>query len=212
MKIGIIGSGGVGQALANGFLALENQVMIGTRDPSKLEEWSRTRGVRAYVGSFEDAADFGEIVALATLWSGTKSAIDLAKPQKLKGKIVIDVTNPFRFEHNKPPALSIGLTDSGGENVQRWLPQSHVVKAFNTVGNAHMFRPIFPAGPPTMFYCGNDKSAKYQVSRILNDFGWESMDVGKIEAARMLEPMALLWVTMGIESGRWSYAFKLLHK
>lgn len=212
MRVGIIGSGGVGQALANGFLALDNHVKIGTRDPAKLQEWATSRGPRATVGSFEDAARFGDIVAVATLWAGTESALNLAKPATLHGKVVIDVTNPFYFQHNAPPVLVVGLTDSGGEQVQRWLPDARVVKAFNTVGNAHMFRPKFPAGPPTMFYCGNDTTAKYEVSRILNDFGWESVDAGGIESARMLEPMALLWVTLGIESGRWQYAFKLLHK
>ena len=212
MKIGVIGSGGVGQTIANGLLALQHHVKIGTRDPAKLAEWVKTRGIRASVGSFEDAADFGEIVVLATLWSGTKAALDLAKPAKLKDKIVIDVTNPFVFSHEAAPTLAVGLTDSGGEQVQRWLPQSRVVKTLNTVGNAYMFQPEFPHGPPTMFYCGNDDEAKYQVARILNDFGWESVNVGNIEAARLLEPMALLWVTLGIQTGKWSYAFKLLHK
>ena len=149
---------------------------------------------------------------LATLWSGTENALQMAGPDNLAGKVVIDATNPLRFEPNAPPSLVLGHTDSGGEQVQRWLPKARVVKAFNFVGNAHMFRPEFPGGPPDMLICGNDADAKQKVTGILKEFGWPVIDIGGIEGARLLEPLCVLWVLYGIRSGTWNHAFKLLRK
>jgi predicted dinucleotide-binding enzyme len=169
-----------------------------------------TKGAR--IGTFAEAADFGEVVALATLWSGTPSAIMLAGRECLRGKALIDVTNPLVFHESGPPTLAVGHTDSGGEQVQRLLPESRVVKAFNIVGNPHFYKPDFPGGPPTMFYCGNDADAKKTVAQILVDFGWESADIGGIEGARLLEPMCILWVEYGFRNETWDHAFKMLRK
>jgi len=98
------------------------------------------------------------------------------------------------------------------ERVQRLLPDAHVVKAFNTVGNAFMFRPSFPGGPPDMFFCGNDADAKQKVATILKDFGWGIVDVGGIESSRYLEAMCLVWVLSAIQTNSWNQAFKLLKK
>ena len=214
MKIGIIGSGEVGRALAEGFLLLGSQVTIGSRDPSgkKLHDWVESAGPNACAGSFADAAAFGDIIVLATLWSGTENALNLAGKNTLAGKTVIDVTNPLVFHDDGPATLALGHTDSGGEQVQRWIPKSRVVKAFNSVGNAHMVNPDFPGGPPDMFICGNDAHARGEVADICSRFGWGVVDIGGIEGARLLEPLCILWVTYGLESNTWDHAFKLLRK
>lgn len=209
MKIGILGSGDVGKALARGFMSEGHQVMIATRNPSgnKGDELRNLEGVK--VGDFIETAIYADLVVLCTLWSGTEEAIKLADPANLAGKIVIDTTNPLEFTDDGPK-LALGHTDSGGEQVQRWLGQSLVIKAFNTVGNTHMYKPKFSI-TPTMFVCGNDASAKARVTDILTGFGWETIDVGGITGARELEPLCILWVKYGTISGSWNHAFKLLH-
>ena len=214
MNIGVLGSGDVGRVLAGGFASLGHQVKIGSRNPGndKVQSWLKRAGPKASVGSLEDAARFGELIVLATLWSGTENALKLAGPENLAGKVVIDVTNPLTPKPGGLPALALGHTDSGGEQVQRWLPKSRVVKAFNIVGNAHMIKPDFPGGPPDMFICGNDAGAKNIVTEILSSFGWPAIDIGGIEGARLLEPMCILWVIYGARTNSWNHAFKLLRK
>ena len=214
MKIGILGTGDVGRALANAFIALGHEVKMGSRDPhnEKAVEWASTAGINASTGTFADTAKFGDVIVLALLWSGAENALKLAGPENFAGKVVIDAINPLVFEPGKPPALALGHTDSAGERVQRWLPAAHVVKAFNSVGHAHMFKPDFPGGPPDMFIAGNDAAAKQTVTGILHDFGWSTIDVGGIEGARLLEPLCILWVGYGMRTGTWNHAFKLLRK
>jgi predicted dinucleotide-binding enzyme len=214
MKIGIIGTGAVGQALGTGFARLGHDVKMGSRDPQNenLLAWVKKTGAHASGGTFEEAAAFGEVVVIATLWTGTGNAITLAGPKNFSGKVVIDTTNPLDFSSGMPPKLAVGHTDSGGEQVQRWLPGAKVVKAFNIVGNAHMVNPHFPGGPPDMFICGNDEGAKKTVAGILKAFGWPAIDIGGIEGARLLEPMCILWVIYGARTGGWNHAFKMLKK
>jgi len=211
MRVGILGSGEVGQALGTAFATLGHEVKIGTREPGsdKLKAWLGKAGAKASTGIFAEAAEFGELLVLATAWSGTPAAIQLAGPDRTAGKTVIDATNPLDFAGGGP-ALAVGFKDSAGEQVQRWLPRAHVVKAFNIVGNKFMFRPQFAGGPPTMFYAGNDAGAKRTVKKILDDFGWESIDLGGIESARYLEPLAMVWIVHGFQSKTWDHAFKLL--
>lgn len=213
MNIGILGTGMVGQALGVGFLAQGHQVMIGSRDPhsEKVTAWVQEQGEHASSGTFAETAAWGEILVLCTLWSGTENALQLADAANFAGKVVLDVTNPLVFAPNAPPALALGHTDSGGEQVQRWLPEAHVVKAFNIVGAPHMVNPNFPGGPPDMFIGGNERSAKATVSQICQDFGWNVIDLGDITAARLLEPMCIAWVIYGVHTGSWNHAFKLLH-
>lgn len=211
-RVGILGSGTVGQTLGGGFVGLGCEVKIGSREPEKLAGWAKEQGAKASAGTFAEAAAFGEIVVVATLWSGTEHALQLAGSANFAGKVVIDVTNPLVFEPGKPPRLALGTNDSGGEQVQRWLPEARVVKAFNTVGAPHMIHPRFPDGPPDMFYCGNDDAAKETVKEICEAFGWGTVDAGGIEGARELEPMCILWVGYGARTGTWNHAFKLLRK
>jgi predicted dinucleotide-binding enzyme len=214
MNVAILGSGGVGQALGTGFATIGHDVKIGTRHPNdeKIVAWIEKTGAKASAASFSDAATFGDLAVLATAWSGTENALKLAGAANLAGKVVIDATNPLRFAPNSPPTLALGWTDSGGEQVQRWLPGAKVVKAFNIVGNAHMFRPQFPGGPPDMLIAGNDAGAKATVTDSLKAFGWSVIDIGGIEGARYLEPLAMTWVLYGIRTNSWNHAFKLLRK
>ncbi|MBV9945712.1 MAG: NADPH-dependent F420 reductase [Myxococcales bacterium] len=212
-RIGILGSGDVGRALGAGFIARGHTVTIGSREAKneKLAPWVKEHGPRAGAGTFADAARGAEIIVLATLWSGTKNAIEMAGPDAFAGKLVIDATNPLDFSQGMPPRLALGHTDSGGEQVQRWLPKAHVVKCFNIVGHAFMVDPRFPGGPPDMWIAGNDDAAKKTVAQILREFGWpDPIDVGGIEGSRLLEPMCLLWVLYGARTGTWQHAFKLL--
>jgi predicted dinucleotide-binding enzyme len=213
MRIGILGTGGVGQALGRGFVTLGHEVKMGSRDAGndKALAWANEAGPKASAGTFAEAASHGEVVVLATLGGANESALKAAGPQTLRGKVVIDATNPLDFSGGAPK-LAVGHTDSGGEQVQRLLPGARVVKAFNTVGNAHMFRPRFPGGPPDMFICGNHDDAKKQVADILSDFGWGTVDLGPIESSRYLEPMCVAWVLYGARTGTWNHAFKLLRK
>jgi predicted dinucleotide-binding enzyme len=213
MKIGILGTGEVGRAIGRGFVTLGHEVRMGSRTATNEEAlaWAKEAGPRASAGTFTDAAEFGEFIVLATLGAANESALRMAGPEKLRGKVVIDTTNPLDFSGGMPK-LAIAGHDSGGEQVQRLLPGAHVVKAFNTVGNTHMFRPSFPGGPPDMFFCGNDEDAKKKVSAILHDFGWEVVDLGGIDASRYLEAMCMAWVLHGLRTNSWNHAFKLLRK
>jgi predicted dinucleotide-binding enzyme len=186
MNVGILGTGDVGRALGRGFITLGDAVKMGARDArnEKALAWARQMGAQASVGTFGDAALFGEIVVLATLGLANESAITMARPESFRGKIVIDTTNPLDFSGGMPPKLAVSGHDSGGERVQRLLPDARVVKAFITVGNAFMFRPDFPGGPPDMFICGNHDDAKARVAGTLEDFGWGVVDVGGIECSR----------------------------
>jgi hypothetical protein len=211
VRVGVLGSGDVGKVLAGGFLKVGHAVRIGSRSPEKLKDWAASAGDGASAGTFAEAAQFGDIIVLATHGEGTQSAIEMAGADNFDGKVIIDATNPLDFSSGGPQ-LSIGFNDSLGERVQRSLPKARVVKAFNTVGNAHMIDPQFPGGPPTMFIGGNDADAKKLVTQISEAWGWEVADLGGIEASRYLEPMCMAWVVYGIRTGQWGHAFKMLRK
>lgn len=209
-KAGVLGSGDVGKVLAGGLRAIGYDVMIGSREPEKLAEWTRGAGKGIANGTFEETAKFGDVIVLATLGAGTENAIRLGGVRNFAGKVVIDATNPLDFSKGMPQ-LYVGHSDSLGEQVQRWIPDARVVKAFNTVGNAHFVKPDFPNGPPDMFIAGNDAGAKLTVSDICKQFGWGVIDLGGIESSRHLEPMCMVWVLHGILSKSWNHAFKMLH-
>jgi 8-hydroxy-5-deazaflavin:NADPH oxidoreductase len=215
MKIGVLGTGDVGKRLATGFLNLGHEVMIGSRDPmqQKVQIWINENGEKASGGTFEEAAKYGELLVLATLWTATDKIIEMANPDNFKGKIVIDTTNPLDFSKGAPPGLSLGGVNSAGERVQEWLPGAYVVKAFNTVGNSYMAHPVFEEGDPDLFICGNHDSAKKTVTEICTQFGWKSViDIGDIKGSRYLEPLAIVWVLYGFKTKSWNHAFKILKK
>lgn len=214
MRIGILGSGGVGQDLGLGFIGLGHVVKMGSRKPAKeeIKAWLTKAGDKASAGTFSEAAAFGEMAVLATRWTGTENAIRLAGPDNLAGKVVIDATNPLMSRARAMPQLAIGGSDSASEQVQRWLPKAKVVKAFNSVNHAHMVKPSFPGGPPDMFICGDDEAARKTVAGICRQFGWGVVDMGRLEAARLIEPLALIYIQNAIRTANWNCAFKLLIK
>lgn len=211
-RIGVLGSGTVGQVLANGFLELGHEVMRGTREPGKLAEWKSRSGARGSVGTFAEASRFAEVVVLAVKGEAAESVVDLAGAEALAGKVVIDTTNPIA---PAPPVHGVlrfftSLDESLMERLQRRVPGARFVKAFSCVGNALMVKPVLAGGPPTMFICGNDDAAKDEVRVILDRFGWETEDLGAVEAARAIEPLCILWCIPGFQRGSWGHALKLL--
>jgi len=213
MKVGIIGSGIVGRVLATAFIREGHDVMLGTRNPSKdeVQKWKKENPA-GQSGLFSEAAKFADLVVLATGGSVTEEAIKLCGADNFKNKVVIDATNPIAAA---PPVNGVlkyftSLEDSLMERIQRLLPQAKLVKAFNSVGNAFMYKPQFKEGKPTMFICGNDDGAKKTVTEILTAFGWETEDMGKVEGARAIEPLCMLWCIPGMTRNQWTHAFKLL--
>lgn len=213
MKVGILGSGDVGQALGRGFASRGHDVMIGSRTPDseKLRAWASKAGKGASTGSFADAASHGNMLVLATLGTAAEEVIDLAGPSNFKGKLLIDTTVPLDFSKGMPPGLFVGTTDSLGERIQRRLPEARVVKCFNIVGNRQMVDPTYKG--VEMMICGHDKAAKEEVTKILKEFGWKgAIDVGGIEGARWLEALVPLWVRVGIALDNWNNVFEVLHE
>ena len=211
-KIGVIGTVQVGQTLADGFLKHGYTVMRGSRDPGKLAEWKGGAGASASTGTFAETAAFGELVVLAVKGTAAESAIDLSGAQNLRGKTVIDTTNPIAYQ---PPVHGVlhfftTLEDSLMEKLQRRAPDARFVKAFSCVGSAFMVDPALPGGPPTMFICGNHAGAKDEVKSILKEFGWDISDMGASEGARAIEPLCILWCIPGMTGQGWSHALKLL--
>jgi predicted dinucleotide-binding enzyme len=215
MKIGIIGSGIVGRVLATAFLKEGNKVMLGTRDFSKEDvvKWKKDNP-NGLIGSFQETAQYGEIIVLAVGGLVVEDAINLAGKEHFMDKVVIDTTNPIAAV---PPDNGVlkyftTLEESLMERIQKIIPDARVVKAFNSVGNAFMYKPDFTGGIPTMFICGNNEDAKFKVTEILTAFGWETEDMGKVEAARAIEPLCILWCIPGFIRSQWTHAFKLLKK
>jgi len=213
MKVGIIGSGPVGQALAKAFKAEGYDTILGTRNTSKEEVVNFNKETGISVGTFVDVAKQSEIIVLATKGSGAEDAIKLAGTTNFSNKVVIDTTNPI--SETTPPTNGVihfftTLEESLMERIQKLIPDAKIVKAFNIVGNPFMYKPKFPGGTPTMFICGNDDRAKTVVKDILILFGWETEDMGNIEAARAIEPLCILWCIPGFIRNQWTHAFKLL--
>ncbi len=177
---------------------------------SKLLDWQMNDGKGAAIGTFEQAALFGDIVVLAVAGLAAESVLQKVEDQ-LAGKTVIDATNPIAAA---PPVNGVlqfftSLDGSLMEKLQKAFPKIHMVKAFNSVGNAFMVNPPFDS-KPTMFICGNNNVSKDEVAVILDQFGWEVADMGGMEAARAIEPLCMLWCIPGFKDNSWTHAFKLL--
>lgn len=210
MKFGVLGSGEVAQTLASGLLKHGHEVMVGTRDVGKLKDWAAAN-LKGNIGTFAQAAAFGQGVVLAVKGSAASSALSLAGAENLAGKTIIDATNPIA---DAPPVNGVlkfytTLDDSQMERLQREFAAAHFVKAFNSAGAAQMVNPKY-ATRPTMFICGNDDGAKKIVTGILDQFGWETADMGKAESARAIEPLCMLWCIRGFTQNKWDHAFKML--
>ncbi|MGB6691582.1 MAG: NAD(P)-binding domain-containing protein [Terracidiphilus sp.] len=211
MKAGVLGSGDVAKTLAAGLIKHGHEVTVGSRSPGKLRDWIRVNP-KAAAGSFADAAAFGEVVVLAVKGKAAFEALRLAGAENLAAKTIIDATNPIE---DAPPVNGVlpfftDHTESLMEMLQREFAGAHFVKCFNSVGAPCMVNPKFAGGRPTMFICGNNDGAKQLVTGILDQFGWETADMGGAEAARAIEPLCMLWCIPGFLRNDWAHAFKLL--
>lgn len=213
VKVGILGSGDVGKVLAKGFLKNGYQVAIGSDHPEKLAEFKR-ENPEMETATFEQAAQSGDIVVVCVKGTVAEKIVEKVK-RYLTGKTVIDTTNPIA---DAPPQNGVlkyftSLEESLMERLQTIAPDAQFVKAFNSIGSALMVNPEFGDDTkPTMFICGNNDDAKKKVHEILEKFGFEVEDMGKVESARAIEPLCILWCIPGFLRNEWSHAFKLLKK
>lgn len=225
MQIGIFGTGMVGQTLAAALVAKGHEVMIGTRDPAAtlaretgtpmdptpFREWLASNpGVK--LGTFAEAARFGEALINATSGGGALPALEAAGADALGEKVMLDVANPLDFSHGMPPTLSVCNTDSLGEQLQRAFPRLRVVKTLNTTNVRVMIDPAAVAGGDhTMFVCGNDAAAKADATRWLGEwFGWRDVvDLGDITTARGTEMLLPLWLRLWGALGTPMFNFKV---
>jgi hypothetical protein len=210
MKIGIIGSGNVGGALGSRWAKLGHEVVFGTRNPQSggVQQLAARASGKTSAATLADAAKKGEVLLLATPWPVTQQII--AGLGDLSGKILIDATNPLLPDLS---GLTCGTTTSGGEQVAGWARGAKVVKAFNTVGANIMADPSFEGHRPVMFYCGDDAQAKQVIKKLIDELVFEAVDAGPLNQARLLEPFALLWISMALAHGLGpDFAFQLLRR
>ncbi len=211
MKIAILGTGQVAIDLAKGFVSRGHSVVFGTRD---VQGEKAVKAVTAVAGTsaapYAQAAAQAEMAVLVTAWSGTQNAVQLTGNANLKGKLLIDVTNPLDLSTGKPQ-LALGFPNSAGQSIQAWLPDTKVVKAFNIITSSRMIDPKFADGQPDMFIAGNDLEAKAQTAALLKAFGWRSaIDMGDISKSYLLEALAMVWIEYGVSRNHWSHGFSLL--
>ena len=210
MKIAIIGAGNVGSALGHGWASAGHEIVFGVRDPNdtRVQEVVRSAGGRVRAATVRDAVAPTEVVVLATPWPAARDVLTAAG--SLDGKVLVDATNPLQPDLS---GLVIGHTTSAGEQVAAWVPGAKVVKAFNTIGAQHMTNPRFGEQRASMFLCGDDAAAKQVVAGLATALGFEPVDAGPLKQARLLEPLALLWISMALAYGQGpDIAFRLLRK
>jgi predicted dinucleotide-binding enzyme len=211
MKIGILGSGMVGQALAAKLAEQGQEVMVSSRNPAKVAAWAGSVGVK--VGSLSDTAAHGEIVINATKGDASLEALRAAGEANLAGKILVDIANPLDFSRGMPPTLWVSNTDSLGEQIQRAFPPAKVVKTLNTLNAGLMVNPdALAGGDHTIFVSGNDAAAKAEVSRLLAEwFGWRDIiDLGDISTARGTEALLPVWIRLMMAFGHVNFQFKIV--
>jgi predicted dinucleotide-binding enzyme len=214
-NIGILGSGEVGQTLAEGFLKYGYKVCMGTGHPDKLNDWKSQHDANLSVGSFANAAEFGGILVLAVKGDAALNVLDTADATDLDGKTIIDTTNPIEAAPPENGVLRFftSINQSLMEVLQKAHPNAHFVKAYNSVGASLMVNPDFGGAKPSMFICGNNVEAKQEVTEINTLFGYDTEDMGTAEAARAIESLCVLWCIPGFLKDEWDgHAFKLLRK
>jgi predicted dinucleotide-binding enzyme len=200
MRFGVLGTGTVGAAVGTKLVSLGHEVRMGSREAAnpKARDWAAGQGARASVGTFADAAAFGEIVFNCTAGTGSLEALGAAGDANLRGKVLVDVANPLEFQKGMPPSLfTAAAGDSLAERIQKAFPDAKVVKALNTVNAGVMGHPERVPGETDLFVAGNDSGAKERVAALLREFGWKSViDLGDVTAARGLEAYLLLWLRL----------------
>lgn len=212
MNIGILGTGVVGQTLATKLVELGHDVMLGARDQNnpKAKEW-QAKTSKGKVGSFKDAAMFGDIVLNCTQGMHSLEALEMAGKDALRGKILADVANPLDFSRGMPPSLSVCNTDSLGEQIQRAFPDTKVVKVLNTIAAPVMVNPGLISRKPDLFMCGNDAKAKKAVKKLVKQFGWKSViDLGDITGSRGMEMTLPIWLRLWNTLGNSVFGMKIV--
>jgi 8-hydroxy-5-deazaflavin:NADPH oxidoreductase len=203
MKIGVLGTGVVGQAIARKLVALGHDVVMGARTAANKKAQAFAGATAGRAGSFADAAAHGEIIFHCTLGDAAVEVLTQAGAENLKGKVVVDISNPLDSASGFPPSLSITNTDSLGELLQRTFPEARIVKSLNTVTASIMVDPAKLPGAHTVFVSGNDAAAKAEVTELLKSFGWQSiLDLGDITTARGTEQYVALWIRLYMALGK----------
>ena len=214
MKLGVLGTGMVGNGVASKLVEAGHEVKMGSRtaDNAKAVEWAKANGSKASNGTFADAAEFGEVIFNCTAGAASLEALRLAGSKNLKGKIVVDISNPLDFSQGMPPTLTVCNTDSLGEQIQRTFPEAKVVKTLNTVNINVMVNPSLVPGSHDIFMSGNDEGAKTRVRGMLKDwFGWNSViDLGDITTARGTEMYLALWIRMMVANQSPNFNIKIM--
>jgi predicted dinucleotide-binding enzyme len=213
MNIGIIGAGNVGGTLGKAWAAAGHKIKYGVRNPSdeKITAVLKRCGNNASAGSIQEAAAFGAVVVLTTPWDGAKNAVESAG--NLAGKILVDCINPVPLGANLMEGLTLGHSTSAGEEVAKLAKGAKVVKAFNTTGAGNMANPRFGADKAVMFVAGDDAAAKRTVMQLSDELGFETIDAGPLRQARLLEPLAMLWISLAYAQGLGpNFAFKLMRR
>lgn len=209
MKIAVMGTGNVGQALGVTWAQKGYEVIFATRDPEseKVRDILARAGAKAQVMKTETAAAAANVIILATPWNATEAVVKTIPDWS--GKILVDATNPIA------PGLQLGVSgnNSGAEMVASWAVGARVVKAFNTTGAENMADPLYDGQTTTMFICGDDGPAKAVVTELAEALGFDVADVGPLLTARYLEPLAMVWIRLALVQGRGrNIAFKLVQR
>jgi hypothetical protein len=210
MRIAIIGAGNVGRTLGKAWAKKEHDIFFGVRNrkDDKTQQLVQSIGTKAQAGTVAEAAAFGQVVLLATPWHGTETAVRAAGD--LRDKTVIDCTNPLKPDFS---GLEVGLSTSGAEQVAQWAKGAKVFKAFNTTGFNIMADPVINGIRTVMFVCGDDETAKPVVMQLASDIGFDAVDAGKLEQARLLEPWAMLWISLALRGAvSRDFGFALLRR
>lgn len=210
MKIAILGAGNVGGTLGRAFASVGHTIFFGVPNPKdeKNEKLLESIGPNASVGTVPEAVKFAELIVLATPWSATQSALKSAG--SLSGKVVVDYTNPLKDDLS---GLTVGHTTSAAEQVAEWAIGAKVCKTFNQTGFQNMANPKFKSGNAVMFVCGDDAESKKTVLQLAQQIGFEAIDAGSLSVARLLEPLAMLWIHLAYKTGLGrDFAFGILRR
>lgn len=208
MKIGIIGTGNMGSGFAKAISKTSHKAMLGSRDQGKAKKMAKSIGKNISGGSIKEAAEFGEIVILAVGWHNVKEA--LSQAGALEGKVLVDITNPLTKDFS---GLDLGFTTSASEEIAKIAPNAKVVKGFNTIFAQILQSSMkFKEGKPNVFICGDDETAKQKVATLAEDLGYATIDVGQLGAARLIEPLGMLNITLGYFRKMGNIAFRVMRK
>jgi hypothetical protein len=213
MKIAVIGAGNVGGTLGGAWAGMGHQVVFGVRNVNdeKVKKLIRDSKGKVTAAGIPDAVAQSDVVLLATPWEGARAALQSAG--NLAGKVLIDAVNPVEMSQAfLEKGLLLGHTTSAGEQIAQWAGGAKVVKAFNTIGSVHMTDPNFGGQNATMFICGDDADAKKTVKQLSDDLGFETVDAGPIKTARLLEPLAMLWMNLAFGAIGPNFGFKVIRK